>query len=44
VSRHSKLEALDSVASVKDQLFSTEYARIVARIMELCTVVPEEGG
>lgn len=40
VSRHPKLEAFDSVASVLEQLDTNEYTMIVDRIVELCT--PEE--
>jgi MinD-like ATPase involved in chromosome partitioning or flagellar assembly len=44
VSRHPKLEAFDSVASVLEQLETGEYTMIVERIVELCTPeTPEEG-
>lgn len=43
ISRHPRLETLATVASVRDLLFSTEYAAISDRIRELCTPAqPEE--
>ncbi len=38
ISRHPKLETLDSVGPMRDLFFSAEYAKVVDRIKELCTI------